>query len=458
MELFELHPIRSTTSTPINIVIWRYQVEQREASTLAKQFQRLFGEETLNELGKLSRLCRREREITPFRLALSLIDSFATSTVQSIADLQRAFNALCATSVQYKPFHNQLAKRQFPHYVRLLLVRMLNELACTTLRFNSASPFARFTQISIQDGTSFAVKPALAKHFPGRFTTVSPAAVELHVNIDLLTEDMTQVVLSADSAAEAQFLPPVEALAGALLLADRGYFGKDYLHRLAQAGGHFIVRGTASMDPVILRALRPDGSEIKSYRGMRLKALAGRLSRYEVVDMDVRYSIGKQLLDCRLVASPNPKENRPRYLVTNLARDTFSVEQISDAYRLRWQIELLFKEFKSHANLHAFDTSNPHIAEGLIWASLCAAVMKRHCARMAQWMTGVSISTRKVAMCARHVLTKIMSALMHDQRRLREAIIQATAYLACNAQRAHPNRDRLSGRLKLGLEPVFAGS
>jgi len=30
-----------------------------------------------------------------------LIDAFATSTLNSIADLQRAFNALCATTVQY---------------------------------------------------------------------------------------------------------------------------------------------------------------------------------------------------------------------------------------------------------------------------------------------------------------------------------------------------------------------
>jgi len=52
-------------------------------------------------LGKASRWCRRERTVTPFRLALSLIDAFATSTLNSIADLQRAFNALCATTVQY---------------------------------------------------------------------------------------------------------------------------------------------------------------------------------------------------------------------------------------------------------------------------------------------------------------------------------------------------------------------
>ena len=66
------------------------------------------------------------------------------------------------SGVQYNPFHNQLAERQFPTFVRLLLSRLLNELACEVLRFAPQSPFARFDHIRIQDGTSFAVKRTLA--------------------------------------------------------------------------------------------------------------------------------------------------------------------------------------------------------------------------------------------------------------------------------------------------------
>lgn len=457
MELLWLHPIRTTTSTPINVVFWRYRVEQRKASIVTKQFKRTFDEDAINGLGKSTRFCRRERTITPYRLAMSLVEAFATKSVASIADVQRAFNALCNTSVQYKPFHNQLAKRQFPEFTRQLFERLLTELACSTLRFDESSPFAIFTQISIQDGTSFAVKPALAKEFPGRFTTTSPAAVELHVNLDLFSESVNQVVLSPDSAAEARFLPPAETLAGSLLLADRGYFGKRYLRDLAQAGAHFIVRGTASMDPVILRALRPDGSEIKSYVGRRLKTIAKHISRYDFLDLDVRYTVGRETFDCRLIASPNPKENRPRYIATNLDRTLFTVEQVSDGYRLRWQIELLFKEWKSHANLHAFDTANPAIAEGLIWAALCAAVVKRYCAHITQRMAGVCISTQKVAMCIHHVLIDLLRALMHKPRNLNAAVGRAIKFLSSNARRAHPKRDRLTGRLKHGLVPVYGG-
>ena len=86
-------------------------MERIQASTVTRQFKRSFCERTLNELGRMVRFCRREREVTPFRLALSLIESFASDSARCIADIQRAFNALCGTTVCYKPFHNQLAKR-----------------------------------------------------------------------------------------------------------------------------------------------------------------------------------------------------------------------------------------------------------------------------------------------------------------------------------------------------------
>ena len=125
-------------------------------------------------------------------------------------------------------------------------------------------------------------------------------------------------------------------------------------------------------------------------------------------------------------------------------------------YKLRWQIELLFKEWKSYTNLHKFDTEKETISEALIWASLAASSLKRFLAHAAEQLLEVVISTRKAAMPSAYALPDLFRALRHGDgpwyRRAFEAMI---AYLGKNANRAHPERDSRSGRSRLGLKPLF---
>lgn len=108
--------------------------------------------------------------------------------------------------------------------------------------------------------------------------------------------------------------------------------------------------------------------------------------------------------------------------MTNLERGDFRIEDVSEEYHLRWQIEWLFKEWKSYTNLKAFCISNPLIAEGLIWESLCAAALSRYCAHMTERLIHLPIFTRRVATCIHHVLTVILYALLGAPRKLMSGV------------------------------------
>ncbi len=149
---------------------------------------------------------------------------------------------------------------------------------------------------------------------------------------------------------------------------------------------------------------------------------------------------------------PNLRGSTPRYLATNLDAETLTPEHISGGYRLRWQVELLFKEWKSYANLRTFDTSSEHIAEGLIWAALCAATLKRYCAHVTEHLYSVAISTQTAAKCVHNVLGDVLHALVHEPRTVNRTLTRALNFLAANAGRAKMQRDRKTGRLKLGLQ------
>lgn len=292
----------------------------KQLSNAARRFKQIFSEQLLNALGKSTRFCQRVREITPYRLALGLIEVFSTMRVETIADVHRGFNALCERKVQYKPFHNQLVKEGFPIFTRNLCERLMEQLTVEVLRFTPKSPFAKFSHILVHDGTSFGIKSALKKVYPGRFTKTSPAAVELHVSMDLLSEGLDLVPLTPDSESEVHHAPAPHTIAGGRFLGDRMFFNKPYLASIEAEGGSFVVKAKGNLNPIIRRVYTPEGREIKRYRNQPLAILKPKMGRYKALDLDVEW---ESELKARLVVTWNAKENKPRYLVTNRARGVY---------------------------------------------------------------------------------------------------------------------------------------
>jgi ribosome-associated translation inhibitor RaiA len=420
------------------------------------KFQWVFSESLLNACGKNTKFCRRQRTITPFRLGLALTATCASQRVDTLADFHRGFNALFDTTITYKAFYNQLAKPHFADFARAMTSRLIGDMTLKVLGFAKGRPFDEFRRIILQDGSSFAIHDGLREVFPGRFKTVKPAAVELHTTMDLLYDAPTTVVLTPDTTNEQAFLPEPATPTGSLLLADRGYVDLHYLRRVQDEGGFCLIRAKAGMNPQILEAFREDGKRLRSLRNKSLQTIHAKLPKRQRVELVVQWQVDGRPLSLRLIVSWNRRQKAFCYLLTNLPAPRYTLEMICRAYKWRWQVELLFKEWKSYANLHAFDTENPAIVEGLIWTAIAAAALKRFLAHMTQLLVEVPMSTRKVAMCAMHVLGDLVEALKRgDVAELYAALEAAITYLARHARRAHPKRDRQTGRSQLGLEPCF---
>ena len=339
--------------------------------------------EAVNQLGRDTGQAVRLRTVTPHRLFLAVVSALASGHVASLADLLRAFNYHNGVHVAYKAFYNRLARVGFTLFMRGMCARLIERLRLQTLTPAGHTAVARFTDIVIHDGSSFAVKPTLRGTFPGRFTTLGPAAVEVHATYSGCADEIRAVQIAPDREAERPFLPDPATLTGCLLLADRGYPSVPYFEAVQAHGGAFLVRLTRNYDPWV-RTAWVDGRRSTVPPGIRLsRFLATRATR--TVDLDVEFDRGDHRVGFRVVAVPGRDPTMTR-LCTNLPRTPFSPALVARLYRFRWQIELCFKEWKSYANLHKFDTANPHIAEGLIWASLCAAILKRFLAHAAQYV------------------------------------------------------------------------
>lgn len=398
--------------------------------------------------------CRRLRDVTPQRLFCALVESLGALRVRTIADILRTFNAQTGLATKYKPFHNRLARPEFALFMRLVFSDLLRQLSQNVLKASLSAGLAHFKDVIIQDGSSFAVHDALAATFGGRFTKIRPAAVELHTCMSVFQDQVLDAQLAADKEAERGFLPEPCELTGKLLLADRGYPSLDYCEQLNDAGAFFLMRAKSDMNPKVVSARGP-GGRMPRVEGYHLQDIMRWLPRRRL-DLDVTWERpGGRTLKLRMVLIWVAPKKQFTLLITNVGRSILTAKQVGETYRLRWQVELLFKEWKSFSNLHEFASANPHLVEGLIWASLCAAVLKRSLAHASQRTgSGVAISTQITAMSGVHILLGLLTSVLRGFRDLEVVLERGFRFLWNNAARAHPKRDRVKGRLRYGIEYV----
>ena len=135
-------------------------MDHAQLSMVADKFQGVFSEALLNACGKETRVCRRERIMTPFRLGLAVVATSASHPVDTLADCHRGFCALLDVTISYKALYDQLAKPRCADCMRAMTARLVGEMTLKVFGFTKGQVFSAFRHIVIQDGTSFAMHDA----------------------------------------------------------------------------------------------------------------------------------------------------------------------------------------------------------------------------------------------------------------------------------------------------------
>lgn len=170
------------------------------------------------------------------------------------------------------------------------------------------------------------------------------------------------------------FLPEPKTLKGGLLLADRGYVDLRYLRRVDTHGGSRIIRAKAGMNAHVLDAYREDGKRLRSLCHKPLQVIHAQLPTRQRFEGMVRGQFDRGPLRLRLLISWHPKTKRFGSFLTTLPPKRFASEGICRAYKWRWPVALLVKEWKSSAEQRHQDRgaivgifSHASIEDGLVW-------------------------------------------------------------------------------------------
>lgn len=426
-------------------------MECQNATRCANRIRRVLSEDLVNSIAKEAGFFKRLRKLTPVRAAWTFLVGLGSGTADTLADFVRLFSDLTGVQIQYKPFHDRLSNPGFPEFLRRLCEALMSELIGPTLTCRGGR-LSQFEDIWIQDGSSFALNDRLASIFPGRFTKISPAAAEVHCTYSLYEGQAVSVSVAPDSQGERDFLPEPHEVAGKLLLMDRGYVSYSYFDAVNSHGGHYICRAKdKKLNPTILECLSGFAKK-GSLRGKKLKEIS--LPRRDI-DLIVQgeSETGKKFV-LRLVMFWVAKKKNHLYLFTNLPARDFPPSVVATTYRLRWQVELFFKECKSYTKLKKFQTADPHIAEGLIWATLIAVLIRRHLTYSAHETTGRRSAPFVAAAVSWMFFRELGRSAVRGYRRFRRAIDEVLQLLRAVSARTNPKRHTPFEELAIGpVEP-----
>jgi hypothetical protein len=227
----------------------------------------------------------------------------------------------------------------------------------------------QFNGVNILDSSVLALPDNMAEDYPGSGGNGPKASLKVQLVFDLLFGNLAQVAWQTGREPDQNYQGYLQVLKpGSLHIADLGYFCLDFLKRAAEKA-FFLSRYSY---PTGL--LTPDGERIDLLA--MLQAETGNIFEIEVLlGQESRHR-----LPCRLMGLRAPQEvaarrrqkaqrnarrkgRRPAskeslalmnwsLFVTNVPQTMLSARQVVVLYCIRWQIELIFKLWKSYCALN----------------------------------------------------------------------------------------------------------
>jgi Transposase DDE domain len=283
----------------------------------------------------------------------------------------------------------------------------------------------RFTRVVLVDSSTIALPEALATIWAGcgNQTGQADAALKIHLRLDLLTGALDGPVITSgrthdrSSAVSMAELPP-----GSLRLADLGYFCLNALQDMTRQGVYWLSRIQAN-------------TAVFDATGQR-RTLSQWLSE-QAGPVDMAAVVGaKERVPCRLLAQRVPDdvaEQRRRRMrddgqrrgqpvsaerlrlagwtiyVTNASSSLLTVAEAMVLGRVRWQIELLFKLWKSHGRIDESRSAKPWHVLCDVYARVLAMLVQHWLLLFSSWR----YADRSLSKAAKVVRKHIRDLEMH---------------------------------------------
>lgn len=402
---------------------------------IKQKFEQFFDKKRLERLGKKSGFVQRiSTKITPFAFVAAFIDC-CTKRTHSFSGWAAAIGAITGKTLSKQALHErmnasavQLAKEAFSQ----VLATKLKAVAATGLCL-------KFKRVLLQDSTTLSLPDSLAAHFPGSVSLgVQKAVARLQCVLNLRNMQWLNLELKAytdnDQGASGAVLPLLKE--GDLLIRDLGYFVLGSLAQITDRKAFFISRlkygvqlfeeaGKQVQWQKMARKRRPVERWVWIGKEARVKVRVIFIPLPATVVAE-RVRKARTDRDKRLNHSPDYYQWLGyNVFISNAQEEQVSTGQVADIYKVRWQIEVMFRMWKSGFGMQEMledKGENIYRVKSSIYMLLlfiCLVMQKLYypCAAKMEKAYGKAISIMKLAVYVMNHLATIIYLSPHQLAR-----------------------------------------
>lgn len=355
---------------------------ERECTAVAVKAHELFPDRWIREEGRIAGAWRRQRTLSIVGLFWTLVLGFGAGKRRTLQSLHRQLVEHSGYSLAYSSF----VERFTLGLVRLM--RKAVEVACAQMvpqRGALAGFLAELEDLLLLDSTIVRLHRLLRRRWCST-QAEEGAAAKLHMVYSVKRASPARVRLDSERCPD---IGPWRRLGtwvgGRLLIFDQGYYCHSLFASIAEHEGYFLTRFKNQVNPLIVGENRRWRGRSRKLVGKKLHQVLGSLQR-QVLDVEVQLEFkrrayrGRKHRDratFRLVGIYNEEECCYHLYLTNIRSQDLGAAEIAELYRLRWQVELLFRELKTHLRLNQLGSSKAEVVEALLWASIVALLLSR---------------------------------------------------------------------------------
>lgn len=213
------------------------------------------------------------------------------------------------------------------------------------------------SKILALDSTSFSLNEGASEEYPAPRNNVVPAAMKIHLLYDLFGGNGKWYEMTPATTHDRKGFPPLEILKGVLIIFDLAYWDYQLLKDMFDQGVKFLSRVKCNSK---IRVVDVITGASPTCIGFDLHS--GRFDKFrgDIMELIGEFIIpsNKEAFQTRIIGFWNPNDHSYHWYATNLE---IASGVIYSLYRLRWQLELVWKSWKSIFHLDEITSANPNV-------------------------------------------------------------------------------------------------